>query len=373
MKIEKVRIKNFKSLRDIEIELKGLTLITGVNSSGKSSFIQALLLLKQNKDKHFYHFKEIEYVNINDRYVSLGNKKDILYEDAFKENIEISIFGCIEWSDNVKCSLIFEHETLQIKSDDQDTDGLVFNIFNDEDFQYVATDRIAPNISYKLSDEHISQNNIGIQGEYTAHYLAEKHHKELEIEALRHEKAITNQLLENVSLWLSEISNGITVNAKLYNELQQVNLTYSYIYGKNKTNEYSPLNVGFGLTYSLPIIVAILKAKAGDLLIIENPESHLHPAGQSKIAKLCAITVANGVQIIVESHSDHFLNAIRVATKQHLLKPEDSVVYYFSKIRDSMETKVEQLLIDENGKINENWPKGFFDEYDNQLDELITW
>lgn len=374
MKIEKVQIKNFKSLRDIEIVLRGLTLITGVNSSGKSSFIQALLLLKQNEDKHFYHFKEIEYVNINDKYVSLGNKKDILYEDAFKENIEISIFGCDTILDySAKCSLIFEHETLQIKSDNQDTNGIHFNIFDDEGFQYIATDRIAPNISYKLSDEHIAKNNIGIQGEYTAHYLAEKHHATLEIEALKHEKAITNHLLENVSLWLGEISNGITVNAKLYNELQQVNLTYSYVYGKNKTNEYSPLNVGFGLTYSLPIIVAILKAKAGDLLIIENPESHLHPAGQSKIAKLCAIAVANGVQIIVESHSDHFLNAIRVATKQHILKPEDSVIYYFSKITNSMETKVDQLLIDANGKINENWPKGFFDEYDNQLDELITW
>lgn len=368
MKIKKVQIKNFKSLRDIEIEIRGFTLITGINSSGKSSFIQALLLLKQNEER-FFSIRGNKLANINDKYVSLGNKKDILYENAFKENIEISIFG-----DALSHSLIFEHETLQIEFTEllPEENEKTFNIFYD-DFQYITTDRIAPNISYKLSDEHISQNNIGIQGEYTAHYLAHNSHKKLEIETLKHEKAITNQLLENVSLWLGEISDGITVNAKLYNELQQVNLTYSYVYGKNKTNDYSPLNVGFGLTYSLPIIVAILKAKAGDLLIIENPESHLHPAGQSKVAKLCAIAVANGVQIIVESHSEHFLNAIRVATKQHLLKPEDSVVYYFSKISDSMETKIEQLCIDENGKINENWPKGFFDEYDNQLDELITW
>jgi len=374
MKIEKVQIKNFKSLRDTEIELRGLTLLTGVNSSGKSTFIQALLLLRQNQDKHFHRFQEIGYVNINDKYVTLGNKKDILYEEAFKENIEISIFGydSIFSNDSVKCGLIFEHETLQIKSDDQDTTGMLFKLFSDESFQYIMTDRIAPNISYKLSDEYISKNNIGIQGEYTAHYLAEKHHKELEIEALRHEKAITNQLLENVSLWLSEISNGVSVNAKLYNELQQVNLTYSYIYGKNKTNDYNPLNVGFGITYSLPIIVAILKAKPDDLLIIENPESHLHPAGQSKIAKLCALAVANGVQIIVESHSDHFLNAIRVATKQGILKAEDSVVYYFSKTSDSMETKVEEININANGSIDA-YPKGFFDQFDDDLDALIEW
>ena len=50
LKIEKVDIKNFKLLRDVSVELGDLTLITGVNSSGKSSFIQALLLLKQNQD-----------------------------------------------------------------------------------------------------------------------------------------------------------------------------------------------------------------------------------------------------------------------------------------------------------------------------------
>lgn len=77
------------------------------------------------------------------------------------------------------------------------------------------------------------------------------------------------------------------------------------------------------------------------------------------------------MQIIVESHSDHFLNAIRVATKQDTLKPEDSVIYYFSKASDSMETKVEQLLIDEDGSINRDWPEGFFDEYRNLLDELL--
>lgn len=373
MKIENVQIKNFKSLRDIEIELRGLTLITGVNSSGKSSFIQALLLLKQNEDR-YYSFKEIKFANINDKYVSLGNKKDILYEGAFKEDIEISIFGhdVLIPEKNIKHSLIFEHEMLHIKSIEPSFEEFTFNIFDDEGFQYITTDRVAPNISYKLSDEHVFKNNIGIQGEYTAHYLAEKHHATLEIEELKHEKAITNHFLENISLWLGEISNGITVNAKLYSELQQVNLTYSYVYGKNKTNEYSPLNVGFGLTYSLPIIVAILKAKAGDLLIIENPESHLHPAGQSKIARLCALAVANGVQIIVESHSDHFLNAIRVATKHSILKAEDSVVYYFSKISDSMETKVEEININSNGSIDA-YPKGFFDQFDDDLDALIEW
>jgi len=122
----------------------------------------------------------------------------------------------------------------------------------------------------------------------------------------------------------------------------------------------------------LPIIVAILKAKEGDLLIIENPESHLHPAGQSKIAELCAIASANGVQIIVETHSDHFLNGIRVATKRGLMTPKQSKVYYFRKDKDELETKIDEINIDKNGGID-RYPKGFFDQFDEDLDKLITW
>jgi predicted ATPase len=195
-------------------------------------------------------------------------------------------------------------------------------------------------------------------------------HQSLKINKLIHPSSKTNQLLENVSLWLGEISNGIDISAKVYNELQQVNLTYNYIYGDNKSNEFTPLNVGFGITYVLPIIVAVLKSKPDDLLIIENPESHLHPAGQSKIAELCAIASSQGVQIIIETHSDHFLNGIRVATKKEILKPESSQIYYFRKEKNELETKIDKLNIDKNGKIDE-WPIGFFDEWDNKLDELL--
>ena len=365
MQIDRVKVKNFKSLRDIELELKPLTLITGVNSSGKSSFIQAILLLKQNEDR-FYSTRGKKIVNINDEYVKLGDKQDILFEEAYKEKIEVSIFNSTQ-----NHSLIFDNETLDIELTKllPDEGEETFNIFY-EDFQYIMTDRVAPSIAYMLSDEAISKNLLGMSGEYTAHYLAQNNHKKLHINELKHPNAITSQLLENVSLWLGEISRGIEIKAKIYNELQQVNLSYSYVYGDNRTNEYSPLNVGFGLTYSLPIIVAILKAKAGDLLIIENPESHLHPAGQSKIAKLCAIAVANGVQIIIESHSDHFLNAIRVATKQNIISPDDSVIYYFSKKDGSLETQVEDIKVNKDGSID-NYPEGFFDQFDNDLDELL--
>lgn len=365
MKINHIKIKNFKSLKDIDLHLSDFNLITGVNSSGKSSFIQALLLLKQNEDK-FYSLRGNKVANINDKYVKLGNKKDILFEEAFQENIDISIRN-----ENIEHMLSFNADNLEIENIDllpEETEK-TFNIFFN-DFQYLQTDRISPKISYYISNEETKKGLIGTKGEYVAHYLAENRHKTV-LESLRHENSQTNQLLENVSLWLSEISDNIEVKAKVYDELDLVDLKYSYTYGKRTTQDYSPLNVGFGITYVLPIIVSILKAKSGDLIIIENPESHLHPKAQTKITKLCAIASSIGIQIVIETHSDHILNGIRVATKNGILTPRQLKIYYFSKEKDNLETKIDELVIDVKGKIDEDWPDGFFDEYEKMLDELI--
>ncbi len=367
MKIDRVQIKNFKSLKNIDIALSNLTLITGVNSSGKSSFIQTFLLLKQNEMVFNNIYRKI--LAINGEYVKLGNKKDILFEDSYEEDIEIVLTSKVHEE-----RVHFNNRDLKLSQESNVSLFGVeesFNLFND-DFQYIMTDRAIPDITYGLSEEQVERNLIGFKGEFSAHYLAENRYKTLPIEALKHLNAQTFQLLENVSLWLGEISHGIEISATLYSELQQVNLTYSYTYGDKKTDKYTPLNVGFGITYVLPIIVAILKAKEGDLVIIENPESHLHPKGQSKIAELCAIASANGVQIIVETHSDHFLNGIRVATKKGLLTPEQSKVYYFRKEKDELETKIDEINIDKNGAID-NYPKGFFDQFDDDLDKLVLW
>jgi len=364
MKIERVEIKNFKSFKKAEIKLNTFNLITGVNSSGKSSFIQSLLLAKQNEEK-FYSFRGGKMANINDKYVRLGNKKDILFRDVLKENVEIKLF-----SKSIYHNFIFNTENLRIEQIEllPEGDENNFNLFFD-DFQYISTDRIEPKISYNLSDEDIERNLIGFRGEYTAHYLAKNGEKNIEND-LRHKGSKTAQLLENVSLWLGEISHKIEVKAKIYDGLQQVNLTYNYTYGDRITKDYTPLNVGFGITYVLPIIVAILKAKKGDLVIIENPESHLHPAGQSKIAELCAIASANGVQIILETHSDHILNGIMIATKNKILKANESKIYFFKKEKGELETKIDELNINSEGKIDK-WPKDFFDQYENDMMELL--
>lgn len=394
-KIDQVEIKNFKILEDINLTLGDLTLITGINSSGKSSFIQALLLLKQNQEnlQKISNNKLLErsfndskhdneqlksaileiinnsknlLVNLNGSFVELGDKKDIFNQTIYEEDIRINLT-----MDQIGYQVVINNENLLLSVESDFPVESIINLFAD-DFQYINTDRIQPTMTYGLSETQIRKNLIGLKGEYTAHYLDENRRKNLTIKELKHPNSKTEALLENVSLWLNEISSGIEVLTKKYPDIQKAALTYKYTYGDNTTNEYNPINVGFGITYVLPIIVSILKAKPNDLLIIENPESHLHPAGQSKIAKLCAIASSCGVQIIIETHSDHFLNGIRVATKQEIIKPEQTKIYFFERDQNTMVSRANIVSIDKNGKLD-NWPNGFFDEYDKQLDELIEW
>jgi len=138
------------------------------------------------------------------------------------------------------------------------------------------------------------------------------------------------------------------------------------------TAQFRPENTGFGLTYVLPVVTAVLSARPGDLLLIENPESHLHPSGQSLVANLIAIACENGVQIIVETHSDHVLNGVRTSVKGRDLDSDNVCIFFLSRDTDNPEhsADVEEIRIDSKGKISD-WPSGFFDQWDRSL-SLLT-
>ena len=132
------------------------------------------------------------------------------------------------------------------------------------------------------------------------------------------------------------------------------------------------MNVGFGITYALPVIVSLLKLKQDDLLIIENPEAHLHPGAQGLIGHLIARAASIGAQIIIETHSDHILNGIRVAVKEKFIPAEKTSVFFFSRenVGPSYHTNVFKPVIGMDGSID-YWPDGFFDEWDKALTKLF--
>ena len=134
---------------------------------------------------------------------------------------------------------------------------------------------------------------------------------------------------------------------------------------------HRPVHTGFGLTQTLPIVVAALTARKGGIILIENPEVHLHPGAQSLMGRLLADIARAGIQVIVETHSDHVLNGVRRAVKAERLTA-DQVAIHFFRPRSDDETQVLSPAIDDSGDIDD-WPEGFFDQFDRDTSYFAGW
>ncbi len=121
-------------------------------------------------------------------------------------------------------------------------------------------------------------------------------------------------------------------------------------------------NTGFGISYVLPIVVAALRTEVDGLLLVENPEAHLHPVGQSMIGRFLAQVAADGTQIFLETHSDHVLNGIRVAVAEGraTLSPDQTVMHFF-KSEDDDGPIHQSMKLNRTGQLSA-WPTGFFDQ-----------
>ena len=168
---------------------------------------------------------------------------------------------------------------------------------------------------------------------------------------------------------MAEISPGIRIAAELLPSIEKAKLAISYTGNRLVSDAFLPVNVGFGIPYVLPLIVELLISAKGSLLLIENPESHLHPKGQTMIAKLISLAAGRGCQIICESHSDHVINGVRVAVKKEKIPNEKVGISFFSKNKEQ-ETKVDNIYIDRKGNLSD-YPSGLLDEWGILMTELI--
>ena len=148
-------------------------------------------------------------------------------------------------------------------------------------------------------------------------------------------------------------------------------MTYSYDTGHNITTKaFKPRNAGFGLTYVFSVLVALLSANEGDIIIIENPESHIHPRGQSELARLMALAAKNGVQIFVETHSDHIIYGMRIAIKERDIDKDQVRIYYLDRDKKEHFSNAHRIEIDEYGRMDRK-VRGYFDEFESHLNRLM--
>lgn len=364
--IHQIKIKNFKSLKNVSVNTKNLNLLMGLNGMGKSSFIQMLLLLMQS-DK-----LENRIIDLNGLLVEIGQGRDALYQFAEEDYIEFSIelnnYPIFDWKFN------YQKDKDKLTAENGFIKGAM-EFFRKETkkFQFISADRIGPKDLYEASSVVVSdKKQLGLLGEYAAYFL-NVFGSEFEVMTyVRHPKALTNKLTAQANAWLNEISPGVSLNTKYVPEVNKVILDYQFDLDQGKTNSFRPKNVGFGISYVLPIVVALLTAEEGKIIIIENPESHIHPRGQAELGKLIAAAAQTGAQLFIETHSDHILNGIRVAVKEESVDKNKVNIMYFDKINTDKEqySRITQIQIDKNGELSE-YPKDMLDEWSNQLFKLM--
>jgi predicted ATPase len=119
---------------------------------------------------------------------------------------------------------------------------------------------------------------------------------------------------------------------------------------------------GFGASQVLPLIVQGLTAEPQSLIIAEQPEIHLNPRLQCVLASLFGAIIQRGCRLLVETHSEHLLLAIRLLIASRKLDASKVALYFVEKAGDGS-SMVRQVPIDTIGGISsESWPKGFFED-----------
>ncbi|WP_328718933.1 DUF3696 domain-containing protein [Streptomyces sp. NBC_00247] len=380
--IEQLSLTNFKAFRSAEIRLAPVTLLTGLNSSGKSTVLQSLALLRQSYDSGILRSTDGDTdvrggLLLNGELVELGVGQDVLHEDFVGHGDEPDPFITIEFLAVDQASRVWsaryapELDVLPLRHSSTGSEESADLPLFSRRFQYLKADRIVPATLYPRSHHQaIGRGFLGSRGEHTVNFL--RHHAEDVVPdgPLRHPSADGNTLLSHVGAWMQELCPGISLEATEIPGVDSVRLSYGFggTSGLNSSRRRRPTNVGFGLTYALPIVVACLSAVPGSLILLENPEAHLHPRGQSRMAALIAAAASAGAQLIVETHSDHVLDGTRLAVKQGRLAAAETAIHYFRG--NGTEVEIVTPSVGDDGMLSE-WPEGFFDETDHTLDQLL--
>lgn len=361
--IKSLSLLNFKPFENQQFDCQPLTLLSGLNSTGKSSVLQSLLLLRQSYQQGL--LPKIGLA-LNGDLVCIGTAQDALFEGASKED---SIGFDLVWEDGSKGLWRFNYDreldVLNLASEPVNSEVYQKNIFSNN-FHYLQSERIGSRPFFEMSDYQVRQlGQLGTRGEYNAHFLSLNEQKSIPNTNLSHPEAKSLNLIDQAEAWMREVSPGIRLKIQSIPNMELMNLQYFY----GDSNAYRPTNVGFGITYTLPIIVGVLASEPGTLIIIENPEAHLHPKGQTQIGRLLALAASCGVQVVIETHSDHVLNGILLAVHSGKIAPQDVQLHFLQK-NQKAEIEVLSPRINRTGRID-HWPEGFFDEWDKSLDALL--
>jgi predicted ATPase len=421
MKVNRVSIENFKCFKAIDIELGKLTLLTGANSSGKSSILYSILGPLQSGEFPFQF-------SPNGKYVNMGNFQEMSYKHL-KENIikigfiisgpEMEPVGLSTWWEEDKVRKLPQLNKLKLNYGFCKLEILKKRKYN---------------LNYKFYHHKFSENSLfwllkfepSLMGSSSippgvtlkeSHRFTFENFKELERLSIESDDRHFYSVIKSLRPLINEVDSNInfinsfrlfpertyyettrtdlkvgkfgedyvnqvilweTQKAKEYDELINVMKNLSLLVDINSTRlnggrfeivvkvnknslPVSLNDVGFGISQFLPIVVADLQLGEDSTLFVAQPEIHLHPGVQAKFGDYMVNRINHSRKnYIIETHSEYLLNRIRLAIVKKEIAKEDVKIYFLQN--DGEDTQTHQLEFTTDGQIL-NAPEDFFKTY----------
>ena len=376
--ITELRLKNFKCLKDDGFSLSKINVFAGRNGIGKSSLLQSMLLIAQSLDDNGL----LKAVKMNGRYLQMGTYRDVLSKKGSDNHIYIRLTSddspngdfvelILSEGEEPSMATIFDLKTQQIDSSldvpstnagnsgeltqmeaqaSVDVTSALPPIMQLQNVYFVSAGRKGPVNSQKL-DPSVLLGNVGIHGENVLNVL--------------HRGG--KNLQKNVQDALTYIMKQSSLNMKEVNNDLQL-----FLDSVNNSDGFKPVNVGFGYSYLLTIILTMLVAETKSKVFIENPEAHLHPGAQSRLVDFLFKTAnEKNIQLFIETHSENIFNAVRRASLSGFgIQPEEVKTYFFYDNGNAL-LKYKEIDMGTDGSLNE-FPADFFDQTRQELREIMN-
>lgn len=353
--LTEIRLRNFKAFADQSFPLAPLTIFMGENGAGKSSVIQSLLMLRQSVDGGDWREGGL---NLNGKYCSVGAGADLLRQGADDEAIMIALTD--DKGASSRYSFEYDPKGDRLRINEPYDEPTALSVGN---FTYLTAERVGPRLTNPRVIATAKNRDMGIRGEGALAVLESFRATILETDDYRR-RGLKGSLEEIFQSYLAEISPGARIELENYSQVDSIGSTFSFSSsGGIPGLPFRPTNVGFGLSYSLPIIVACLVATPGSTLIVENPEAHLHTRSQRSLCDLFVATAKSGVQVIVETHSRELFHYLRSGARAGRFDPALGVINYL-EASDSNGQRVSRCT--SMRRLDEGlaaWPENFFEAY----------
>ena len=406
--ITELRVQNFKSWKDTgKRQIAPLTGFFGANSSGKTSILQTLLMLKQTVERPPDWNGVIDFGD-DDSLVNLGSFDDLIYQHrsdlslglslSWKFSEELSIknidkIGTLSFNLSINTvgnsisKLDFNYEVRDLRFEVASAGkrkgsisipysrtflGVPFRCYGIQDGTPDAL-RIFSLLQTRFENLFRSIRYLGPLREYPRQHYAwqGKHspgvgqHGEDMVTALFSGRIQLRSLEEQIPKWLQRLD---LIDSYRLNPISDTGGDYEFLVRKYKGGpEVRLTDVGFGVSQVLPVLVLCYYVPEGSILILEQPEAHLHPKVQSDLADLLIEVVKNRkLQIILESHSEHLILRLMRRIAEEQISADDTA-FYFCEMNEGT-SEIERLNVDDYGNIT-NWPQNFFGDATGDLVE----